>query len=268
MEGYRSAFCTVRVCQFFSLRGNARTISERTSVQEVYLGNTNESEFSKPAIPQYFKQNLLLKLVVLFFFGSINFAFADSLTDRATQKPATISKSSIQSVFENVSGLSRVNVTAGSGNLQQNSSAIAILDDSSLNAVAKVKNTQLTDNPASKNPQLMSAEIASGAFNGARGITSVNQSAGTDNAQLNAMAIAVGGARPFAIVEMNESQLLGESQPAGFSLADQAGNTAQVNAATGLSKSAFNGARGVIQINQAAGIGNLTSNSFTMSVSK
>jgi hypothetical protein len=267
MKDYRTDFCTVKVCQF-SLRGNARNISERTSSQHVDLNNANQSALATAAIPQCCKQNILLVFVFLFSLGSISFVFSDSLAPRTTQQPAAISRSSIQSVFENVSGLSRVNITAGTGNLQQNSSAIAILHESSLNAVAKVRSTQLTDNPTNNNQQLMSAEIGSGAFNGARGITSINQSAGADNTQLNAMAVAVGGRRPFAIVEMNESQLLGESQAAGFSLTDQAGNTAQVNAATGLSKSAFNGARGVIQINQAAGIGNLTSNSFTMSVSK
>jgi hypothetical protein len=268
MKDYPSAFCTVRI-RHCSLKGSGSVgaISDNTPVQNISQ-TTDLSVSSIFNITQFFNKGILLKLFILFFFGSINIAFADPLSVRTTQQTVAISKSSIQGAFENVSGITRVNVTAGTGNLQQNSSAIAILNDSQLNAVSKVKSTQLTDNPASKHQQAMSAEIGPGAFNGARGITSINQSAGADNAQFNAMAVAVGGARPFAIVEMNESQLLGESQPVGLSLADQAGNTAEVNAATGFSKSAFNGARGVIQINQAAGIGNLTSNSFTMSVSK
>lgn len=210
--------------------------------------------------------------VYLIFFGSIlgfiSLAFADSAPPLDAQQTTTISNSSIQSAFDNVSGITRVNVTSGTGNLQQNSAALAISGDQGLNSFAKVKSSQLTDNPASKDRQVMSAKIGPGAFNGARGMTSVNQSAGADNAQLNAMSIAVGGSMPLAIVEMDEAQLLGESWGAGLSLSGEAGNTAQVDAVTGLSKSAFNGARGVIQVNQAAGSGNLTSNSFTMSVSK
>lgn len=213
------------------------------------------------------KRILFSILFILCSFGSQNFVLADSaLLPQARQMP-TISKSSIQRVFNNASGITRANVAAGTGNLQQNAAAISIIEDG-FNAVAKVKSTQLSDNPAIRSLQLMAADIGAGAFDGAHGMTSVNQSAGADNTQLNAMAIAVGGARPFAIVEMNENQLLGESQAAGLSQSGQSGNTSQVHAVTGLSKNAFHGARGVIQVNQAAGIGNLTSNSFTMSVSK
>ncbi|MBV1892295.1 MAG: hypothetical protein KUG60_03175 [Gammaproteobacteria bacterium] len=260
MKDYRSALCTVRIYHF-SLNGNG-SVGATSYIAPV------KNVSSTCIIPLYFNKNIILKLFILFFTTSINSAFSDPLSVRTAQQAVTISKNSIQSAFENVSGITRVNVTAGTGNLQQNSSAIATINDGQLNAVAKIKSTQLSNNPSIKNLQIMSAEIGSGAFNGARGITSVNQSAGADNTQLNAMAVAVGGPRPLAIVEMNESQLQGESQPLGLSLTDQAGNTAEVNAVTGLSKSAFNGARGVIQINQAAGSGNLTSNSFTMSVSK
>jgi len=213
------------------------------------------------------KRRFFSILFILCSCGSQNSAFADSILIPKAEQMATISKSSIQRVFNNTSGITRANVTAGTGNLQQNSAAISIIDDG-FNSVARVKSTQLSDNPAIKNLQLMSADIGAGAFDGARGMASINQSAGADNTQLNAMAIAVGGVRPFAIVEMNETQLLGESQAAGLSQSGQAGNTSQVHAVTGLSKDAFHGARGVIQVNQAAGLGNLTRNSFTMSVSK
>lgn len=209
----------------------------------------------------------LVAFFILCFFGSQNLVFADSASISKLEQTATISNSQIQQAFNNVSGITRVNLTAGTGNLQQNAAALAIIDDG-FNAVAQVESTQLSDNPAIKNLQLMSAEIGTGAFNGARGMTSINQSAGADNTQLNAMAIAVGGARPFAIVEMNESQLLGETPAGPSGQSTQAGNSSHIHAVTGLAKDAFNGARGVIQVNQAAGVGNLTSNSFTMSVSK
>ena len=267
MRDCRVSFCHFRIFHF--------SLNDRSSVGAVSFNVPSQSYspaiyFRSKSSLTYLKNNHKINLIlfVLFLCGSINIVFADPLSVRASQSVVEISKNSIQGAFENVSGITRVNITAGTGNLQQNSSAIANLNDSQLNAVAKVKSTQLSNNPSIKNLQIMSAEIGSGAFNGARGITSVNQSAGANNTQLNAMAVAVGGPRPLAIVEMNESQLQGESQPLGLSLTDQAGNTAEVNAATGLSKSAFNGARGVIQINQAAGSGNLTSNSFTMSVSK
>jgi len=197
----------------------------------------------------------------LLFVGMSVPAYADPA------QAATVSNSVIQGAFENVSGLTRVNATAGSGNVQQNSGAIAIVNDQRLDANAKVSSSQLTHNVPDSSAQSLSAKIGPGAFDGARGMTSINQSAGADNAQLNGVAIAIGGARPFAIVEMDDTQLLGES-PVGFSQSGPVGNEPLIDSTTGISKDAFSGAQGVVQVNQAAGNGNLTSNSFTMSVSR
>ncbi|MBQ0721088.1 MAG: hypothetical protein KBT88_03885 [Gammaproteobacteria bacterium] len=266
MKDYRYKFCTVVVSRIL-LRDVIRSKTDLNTVQ-CCSPIDRVKIFKKLTISRLLKHSLFSSPFILFCFGSISPAFADPLSDLEHQQLTSISNSNIQSAFQNVSGITRVNVTAGTANLQQNSAAVAIIDSQVLSSFAKVKSTQHTDNPSFKNRHIVSAKIGPGAFNGARGMTSVNQSAGADNAQLNAMAVAVGGSRPFAIVEMDDAQLLGESQAAGLSLSAQAGSTAQVDAVTGLSTRAFNGARGVIQVNQAAGTGNLTSNSFTMSVSK
>jgi len=265
MKYCQNGFCLLRT-GLFLVSHQVTTAPESTLLKKLYsIATVNVS--SKLATLQRFKRTAF-KIATIFLVTSLNTGFADPLRVPTARQAITISKSSIERVFENVAGMTRVNVTAGTGNIQQNSSAIAIISDNKNNAVAKIKSTQLTNNFADKSRQIMSAEIGQGAFNGTRGLASINQSAGVDNTQLNAMAIAVGGARPFAIVEMNESQLLGETQVAGFRVSSPAGDLTQDSAVTVLSTAAFQGAQGVIQLNQAAGRGNLTSNSFTMSVSK
>ncbi len=162
----------------------------------------------------------------------------------------------------NASGLVRVNLTAGDGNVQQNSTAAA---HSTGISVAAVDAHQYTDMVTTDGLQLLSAEINDQAFGNAQGIIQVNQSAGAGNAQFNGAALAIGELGAFAFVELNDEQLMDTSNTAanGSANNDQPGQVTSV----GLAPGAFKNATGIIQINQAAGNNNISANSFTMTVS-
>ena len=103
--------------------------------------------------------------------------------------------------------------------------------------------------------------IQGNAFSNASGMISVNHVSGVANAQVNDIAIgfAIGG------VAVTESEL-------SLTVTGQPGvqpnqNQVQQHREAAISGSAFEGASGVVQINQLAGSGNATSNSFGLTVS-
>jgi|GEM_PF-2773010 len=100
------------------------------------------------------------------------------------------------------------------------------------------------------------SRITDDAFAGARGVIAVNQSAGSHNAQSNAVAIAVG---PSAL---GSDALLNVQRP-GVPIRG-AGSTSR-NVAE-LSGGAFRSASGIVQINQIAGSGNVVHNAVSVRV--
>lgn len=189
----------------------------------------------------------------------------DTLAELANQQGQVSAAAHISTISDEVltgaSGLVRVNLTAGDGNVQQNSAAAA---HSKGLSSAVVSAQQHTDMVTTDSAQLLSAGINDLAFSDAQGIIQVNQSAGVGNAQLNGAAIAVAGLGAFAFVELNDKQLMDQASPTGSALnSDQPNQQTNVTLAPG----AFQNASGVIQINQAAGNNNNAANSFTMSVS-
>ena len=162
----------------------------------------------------------------------------------------------------NASGLVRINLTAGDGNVQQNSAAAA---HSKGFSSATVNARQYTDMVTTDSAQTLSAGINDQAFSDAQGIIQVNQSAGAGNAQFNGAAIAIAGVGAFAFVELNDKQLMDQASPTGSAAANNDQPNQHINVS--LAPGAFKNASGVIQINQAAGNNNSSANGFTMSVS-
>ncbi|MBQ0799306.1 MAG: hypothetical protein KBT63_08455 [Porticoccaceae bacterium] len=160
------------------------------------------------------------------------------------------------------SGLIAINLTAGDGNVQQNSTAAAHSQGISS---AAVEARQYTNMVTSDTGQSLSVGINDNTFNDARGIIQINQSAGAGNAQFNGAAIAVGATGAFAYVELNDEQLMNQPVAMSSTAADPAQPNQQIN--VNLSPGAFKNASGLVQLNQAAGNNNSTANSFTMSVS-
>lgn len=171
------------------------------------------------------------------------------------------SSSTIGPALQRSTGVVTVNQTAGDGNVQQNSAALAASEGHS---VAAVDAQQTLQQVVPTLNQLLNADISSGAFDDALGVYLVNQSAGGGNSQFNGAAIAVGGVSALAIVQMDDARLreqsVGSAAPA---LPEEGG--AQVSASANLAPDAFAGARGLFLVNQAAGNNNATANTFTLS---
>ncbi|WP_261842737.1 hypothetical protein [Aliamphritea ceti] len=161
--------------------------------------------------------------------------------------------------LEGSSGVIGVNIVAGDSNAQLNARALAFsvgqgIASASIHAAQRVE--LLGDAPDSA-----VSLIQGSAFSNASGMISVNHASGVSNAQVNDIAIgfAIGG---VAVTE-SELSLTVTGQPGGQPNQDQI----QQHREASISGSAFEGASGVVQINQLAGSGNATSNSFGLTVS-
>jgi hypothetical protein len=174
---------------------------------------------------------------------------------------AAVNTTLIGPALQGSSGLVTVNQTAGDGNVQQNSAALA---ESEGHSVAAVNAVQALERVVPSTDQVLSADIESGAFDAALGVYLVNQSAGAGNSQFNGAAIAVGGVSALAIVQLDDTRLQEQSAGSAAPLLPAEGG-AQVSSGANLAPDAFEGARGLFLVNQAAGNNNATANTFTLS---
>lgn len=106
------------------------------------------------------------------------------------------------------------------------------------------------------------SEIGGSAFSNSTGVIAVNQASGIGNAQSNQVSFASGG-----IAEISGGLLSGvtSSSPGAAEIAQPAGKPARKIAE--IADSAFQGTRGIVQVNQIAGSGNVTANAFSLGVS-
>jgi hypothetical protein len=171
--------------------------------------------------------------------------------------PSYITQSIIDSnVLSHVHGRFAVNMTAGDSNVQANAAAVALSakDGSSLGFVGGVQVT----NPRQGNlPDLAIAIIGENAFANSSGLISVNQSSGVGNAQANGAAFALGFEEVLA-----ESVLSSETS----NVVPIGAGAGRGNQAVSINDSAFDGAHGLVQVNQSAGSGNSTANNFALQV--
>ncbi|ODP30672.1 hypothetical protein [Pandoraea sp. ISTKB] len=153
-----------------------------------------------------------------------------------------------------VSGALGVNQAAGVNNAQANSALIA-------------NGGSVTTGMSSTNQQALvttttgaaSAAIQGNAFSGTSGLTQVNQASGAGNLQRNATVIVTGDASGVASVSDTAlSAAISKGGPAGHHNLNDQFRTASI------SSDAFRGASGVLQVNQSAGIGNVTANVFVL----
>lgn len=148
-----------------------------------------------------------------------------------------------------VTGAVNVNIAAGDHNLQSNSGAIAIGSHALANNIV----VQQVKANNSLEPDRASVRIRDNALSQSTGWISINQAAGTQNVQSNSMSVAL-DVRGSSLTSENLSQVL-----SGGSGQDSRSSRRDVEVET----SAFRGTSGVVQVNQSAGKGNATSNSFS-----
>jgi hypothetical protein len=150
-------------------------------------------------------------------------------------------------------GALAVNEAAGLDNVQGNQLTIS--------TGGSVGNVNLDEEGASVRARLdnASALIGSGAFANSSGAMMVNQAAGVGNIQRNSAQIGTGA---FGVVMVSDGELSAVSATNGGvgNQAGQAGGIREVR----IEGVAFRNATGLVQLNQTAGAGNATANSFVL----
>ncbi|MDD2933889.1 MAG: hypothetical protein PHO76_08395 [Methylotenera sp.] len=171
--------------------------------------------------------------------------------------PGYVTQSVIDSnVLSHVRGRFAVNMTAGDSNVQANAASIALGAEGS-SAIGLVGGIQVTDPRQGNLPDLATASIGSNVFANSSGLISVNQSSGVGNAQANGAAFAMGFEE--VVAESVLSAATSNAVPTGAG----AGKSHQ---AVSINDTAFDGAHGLVQVNQSAGSGNSTANNFALQV--
>jgi len=152
-----------------------------------------------------------------------------------------------------------INLVAGDSNAQLNATALATSFGQGI-AAAKVSGLQLTDTGKATSPDTAISMIGGQAFNNISGLVTINQASGQSNAQANGIAISMGYGEEI-VAESSLGAIV-----SGLGTADpQAATGVRV---TSVDATAFEGARGIVQINQLAGSGNATANNFALSISR
>ncbi len=169
--------------------------------------------------------------------------------------PASLNNANIQDSGVQYRGNFNVNQAAGDQMQQANVKAVAIGTESrATNSVM-----QKIDTPASRSMDA-SATIGGTSFSNGNGILGVNQGAGANNQMANVTRVSISAA-PQSVDDSALSQqnvaLLPSSGATGTSSGSRQVTT---------SDQAFTGSRGVIQVNQSAGVGNRMANTLSIRV--
>ncbi|MFJ4248416.1 adhesin [Pseudomonas sp. DTU12.3] len=185
-------------------------------------------------------------LLLLALFGCASAMAAD---------PSSVNNANIQDTGIQYHGNYNVNQAAGDQMQQTNTKAIAI--GTSASATTSVR--QHIDTPA--NPATnASATIGGSSFSNGNGILGVNQGAGANNQMANVTRISI-SAGPQSVDDSALSQ-----QNVAFLPSSGATGTSPGSRQVTTSDQAFTGSRGVIQVNQSAGVGNRMANTLSIRV--
>jgi len=161
------------------------------------------------------------------------------------------------SALSAVSGVSTTNMAAGDGNLQSNSGVLAI--GNSANAANTLMQRSRIDQRVANREETIG--IKDRAFRQSEGWLSINQAAGQGNVQSNSLGVAL-GISASNLSDATLQQVMADQQ--GLNGTDE--GSGSTNRRIEVDKTSFEGARGVIQVNQSAGTGNATRNSFRMNM--
>lgn len=157
------------------------------------------------------------------------------------------------------SGVIAINQAAGEDNQQANVGALAVNPNGL--AIAHTGVSQSMTNIRGAMPDKAEVRIDGNAFANASGLIAVNQASGSANRQANSAAIAMG-----IKGEVIADSVLAETLPDAAGLVTVGKNQASVRSVS-VSETAFQGAHGVVQLNQTAGSGNNSANNFALRIS-
>ncbi|CAH0188026.1 adhesin [Pseudomonas mediterranea] len=168
---------------------------------------------------------------------------------------AVVSSATLQDSGSRYTGNFNVNQAAGDRTQQTNTRAIAIGTE----AQASTQVRQRLDTPADPSMNA-TARIGGSSFSNGNGVLGVNQSAGANNQMANVMRVGI-SARPQSIDDSALSQQNVALLPNSGATGAPTGSRQVVT-----SDQAFTGSRGVIQVNQSAGVGNRMANTLSIRV--
>jgi hypothetical protein len=176
-------------------------------------------------------------------------ALADSNTP-------VVDQAVIGSVGQNYQGNFSVNQAAGDQQQQINGRAIAIGTEAQASGQYRQQvNTRIDPLRNAR------STIEGNAFSNGSGILGVNQSSGANNQQINAVRLSIS-----AQAQSIDDSVLSQQNVA---LLQGSGTTEHSpgNRQVATSDQAFTGSRGVVQLNQSAGVGNQSVNTLSVRVS-
>ena len=172
-------------------------------------------------------------------------------------EPAMQASASIDQSGQSFQGNLMFNQAAGDAQQQANARAIA----AGQHAKAQTSVNQINDQSANVTGINANASIDGSSFARSLGIVGVNQGAGSGNQQINAMRIASGSPQG-----VDDSVLAQQSvSPASLSGATEPQSGGRV---VSIDDAAFGNSRGVVQLNQSAGVGNRSINSLGIRISE
>ncbi|KAE9646337.1 adhesin [Pseudomonas sp. PB106] len=185
-------------------------------------------------------------LLLLALFGCASAMAAD---------PSSVNNANIQETGIQYRGNYNINQAAGDQMQQTNTKAIAI--GTSASATTNVRqHIDTAANPATN----ASATIGGNSFSNGNGILGVNQGAGANNQMANVTRVSI-SAGPQSVDDSALSQ-----QNVAFLPSSGATGTSPGSRQVTTSDQAFTGSRGVIQVNQSAGVGNRMANTLSIRV--
>jgi len=153
------------------------------------------------------------------------------------------------------SGVISINQAAGDQQQQINTRAIAVGG----NATTSTSFTQKNDGPAANRSLNAKAAIQGNSFSNGNGVLGVNQSAGANNQMINTVRISVS-----AVPQGIDDSVLSQQNVALLPDSGLTSSTGSRQVVT--SDQAFTGSRGVVQVNQSAGVGNRMANTLNLRI--
>ena len=179
--------------------------------------------------------------------------FATSSLARAQAAAVVTGDATIErGAFAGATGAVTINEAAGLNNAQSNQAAI-VLGPNGVAATDVAQSAQARARVPSAQ-----ASIESGALSNVSGVTMVNQAAGAANLQRNSVVL---GAAAIGVESVSDSVLSAASPKQGRV---DASAMAQGERAARIGNDVLKNASGIAQINQTAGAGNTTANSFVL----
>ena len=151
-----------------------------------------------------------------------------------------------------------LSVNQAAGNLNQQANIRAIANNPDGQAAVTLSAGLTNGNRAPMASGQASARIDGDSFSHNTGVVGVNQSAGSQNSTANLVGIAYGGSG--TVLAASDALLAGTHAPSGA-----AEQTTPTNYQASISDQAFQGTRGVVQVNQVAGALNQAVNTLTVS---